>query len=278
MSLAALTGLMNGVADSLNDKKDRKEREADRILREREIDALESGGGYRPRGGERAASNGVGTGRSGGYGRPSRGQGGSGGLQGLIDSVEGGGNFDTLFGHSQGEGGRYSNVRVSEMTLGQLYDFSSPSGDYAQWVKSKVGRVATPMGRNQIVGTTLRATAKEMGLGPDTVYSRRVQTDMFEHLANNRLRGQKTASGRRAAMRAEWDGFKHVNDADLDAAIARFQGRAASAPAPAQDNAQEQPIKATTPAELGPRIAAEGGLSRPKTWNWLNEHSNGATS
>jgi len=69
---------------------------------------------------------------------------------GVMDKHEGGGSYDTLFGHSQDKFG----VKPSEMTLGQLYAFSDPSGEYGQWVKGQVGRVATPMGRYQFVGTT----------------------------------------------------------------------------------------------------------------------------
>ncbi len=148
---------------------------------------------------------------------------GSGDLFSLLDKHEGASNYDTLFGHSQKD--RFSGVKISEMTLGQLAEFSDPNGKYGQWVKSQVGRVATPMGRGQIVGSTLRAAAKEMGLSDDTVFSPAVQDQIIMHLATKRLRGQKTMAGKRAALRAEWEGFKHVSDADLTVAIERMEGK-----------------------------------------------------
>jgi hypothetical protein len=50
------------------------------------------------------------------------------------------------------------------MTVDQALDFATPSGDYGQWVKGQVGRVATPMGAYQVVGTTLRAAKEGLGL------------------------------------------------------------------------------------------------------------------
>ena len=170
-----------------------------------------------------------------GYGRPS--QGGAGGagngdFASLLAKHEGGGRYDTLFGHSQ-NGGRFAGVDVSKMTLDQASQFASPSGEYGQWVKGKVGRVATPMGFGQIVGTTLRATAKEMGLSGDTLFDQGTQTAMVNHLAGKRIRGAKTQSGKRAGLRAEWEGFKHVSDAALDNAIATFEAGGSILPQPA---------------------------------------------
>jgi hypothetical protein len=153
------------------------------------------------------------------------------GLFGLIDKHEGGGNYSTLFSHSQRDGGRFANVDVSQMTIGELKQFASPSGQYGQWVKGELGRmghearVATPMGRHQIVGTTLRGAAAQMGLSDDTVFSPQVQDDMANHLARRRLAGVKTMDGKMRAMRAEWEGFKHVDDATLKSAIRDFEGR-----------------------------------------------------
>lgn len=145
-------------------------------------------------------------------------------LLSLMDRTEGGGNYDTLFGHSQRFNGEFQGVRVSEMTIGELSQFSSTSGQYGQWVKGQVGRVATPMGRYQIVGTTLRETAERMNLGPDTVFTPEVQDAMFHHLATQALSGKTSQEAKRAAMRATWEGFGSVPDSELDRAIAQFEG------------------------------------------------------
>ncbi|WP_386681815.1 hypothetical protein [Loktanella sp. R86503] len=81
-----------------------------------------------------------------------------------IFAGESGGDYNALFGFSNRDGKRYSNVRLTDMTINDALEFASPSGDYGQWVKGQVGRVATPMGAYQVVGTTLRAAKEALGL------------------------------------------------------------------------------------------------------------------
>lgn len=81
-----------------------------------------------------------------------------------IFAGESGGDYDALFGFSNREGGRYAGVKLTDMTVDEAIEFANPRGDYGQWVKSKVGRVATPMGAYQIVGTTLRNAKSSLGL------------------------------------------------------------------------------------------------------------------
>jgi predicted trehalose synthase len=140
---------------------------------------------------------------------------------------EGAGNASTLFGHSQ-NGGRFDGVDVSKMTLAQVKEFSRPDGEYGQWVKQQLAasgqkaRVATPMGYGQIVGTTLRNTAQALGLSDDTIFDAATQTKMVDYLATQRIKSASTAEGRRAGMRAEWEGFKNVPDNVLDQTINEF--------------------------------------------------------
>lgn len=131
-----------------------------------------------------------------------------------IDKHEGAGSYDTLFGHAQRRG-QFAGVKVSGMTVGEAIAFSSPSGPYAQSVKKKIGRVATPMGRYQIVGTTLRNAVKEMGLSMDTPFDKNTQDRIAAHLAKRRIKGAQTESGKIAALRAEWEGFKNVPTAQM---------------------------------------------------------------
>lgn len=131
-----------------------------------------------------------------------------------IDKHEGAGSYDTLFGHAQRRG-QFAGVKVSGMTVGEAIAFSSPSGPYAQSVKKKIGRVATPMGRYQIVGTTLRNAVKEMGLSMDTPFDKNTQDRIAAHLAKRRIQGAQTESGKIAALRAEWEGFKNVPTAQM---------------------------------------------------------------
>jgi hypothetical protein len=217
VSLAGLGAFAEGFAGARIKRNEKERRKADADRQERLITAL----GARP---DVGMTGGGGSdmvvGSAGGDTLGMRG--GDGSLLGLIDRHEGAGNYSTLFGHAQRKG-PFAGKDVSQMTLGQLEQFASPSGEYGQWVKGQVGRVATPMGRYQIVGTTLRGAAKELGLSPDTVFSPQTQTTIAEHLARRRLASAQSPTAKRIAMRAEWEGFKHVPDEQLDQAIARFE-------------------------------------------------------
>ncbi len=81
-----------------------------------------------------------------------------------IFAGESGGDYNALFGFSNRPGGQFSNVRLTDMTVGEALAFADPSGPYGQWVAGQVGRVATPMGAYQVVGTTLRAAMQGLGL------------------------------------------------------------------------------------------------------------------
>lgn len=117
---------------------------------------------------------------------------------GIFDG-ESHGDFDALFGFSNRPGGAWSNVRLTEMTVDQAIAFSDPSGPYAQWVKARVGRVATPMGAYQIVGTTLRSAKKGLGLRGDEVMSKELQ----ERLGQWIYRQQGTGA---------WEGYRGPSD------------------------------------------------------------------
>lgn len=144
----------------------------------------------------------------------------------LLSSHEGVGDPSTLYGHSQRDGGRFAGVDVSQMTIGEALEFADPSGEYGQWVaQNNNGTVATPMGKAQIVGTTLRRAAEEMGLPMDTVFDEATQRDIAIYLAEKRLASAGSQSAKRAALRSEWVGLKNASDAQVDAAIEWIEGR-----------------------------------------------------
>lgn len=145
------------------------------------------------------------------------------GIFNLLDRYEGGGDYRTLFSHANRDGGRFGDVDVTGMTIRDVLDFSNPSGEYGQWVKGEIGRVATPMGRHQIVGTTLRNNYEKAGLTLDTPFDQNAQDTMFRYLADQRLSSADSMAGKLAAFRQEWDGFRHVPDDQLAAAIRAYE-------------------------------------------------------
>lgn len=141
-----------------------------------------------------------------------------------MDKYEGGGDYDTLFGHSQRDGGKFAGIKPTQMTIAQLLDFTSPSGEYGQWVKGKVGRVATPIGRFQFVGSTIREVAKDLGIDiNNTVFNEETQNLFFNHYAK-KIIGNKTGAEARKALINGWEGFKNVPEAELDQMVAEIKG------------------------------------------------------
>lgn len=145
------------------------------------------------------------------------------GLTSLIDRTEGGGDYNTLFKFSNRDGGRFAGTKITDMTLGDVYRFTDPSGDYGQWVAANNGgTVATPVGKFQFVGSTARSVASKMGLPDDTPFNAATQDAMFAQHARDTMASANTMAGKRAALRSQWVGLRNVSDADLDAAINQF--------------------------------------------------------
>lgn len=153
---------------------------------------------------------------------------GTGDLLDLIDNYEGfgGSDYSLLWSNSHKEGGKFAGKDVSNMTIDELITFTKPSGEYGQYVKSTnpEGVVGTPLGRYNIVGTTLKDVAKNMGLPGDTKFTKEVQDEMFLFLVDRRL---KKAKGNKKKMleeiRNEFAGFKKVPDDTLYNALDTFR-------------------------------------------------------
>ena len=148
--------------------------------------------------------------------------------QQTLERVEAQG-YDTLFANSETGNTPFRGTKVSTMTLGQLYDFSQPSNQYGQYVKTRLpksteaykkGQTSTPMGKYQIVGTTLRNVADQMGLPEDTVFNKQTQDDMFLFLARDAIGRGSTSAEQRKNLRKVWEGFKYVDNVTLDKLIA----------------------------------------------------------
>lgn len=140
--------------------------------------------------------------------------------------------YDTLYGNFETKETPFKGVQVSTMTLGELYDFSQPSGAYGRYVKPRLakntqafkkGLTSTPMGKYQIVGTTLRSVAKQMGLSDDTVFDKKTQDDIFLFLARDAVNRGNTLEAKRTNLRRVWEGFNYINNSTLDKVIAEIQ-------------------------------------------------------
>tara|TARA_R100001460_G_C3519796_1_gene172429 strand:+ start:135 stop:716 length:582 start_codon:yes stop_codon:yes gene_type:complete len=139
--------------------------------------------------------------------------------------------YDTLYGNFEVGDTPFKGYTVSNKTLAELYDFSKPSGAYGQYVKPRLnenteafkrGLTSTPMGKYQIVGTTLRSAAKQMGLPDDTVFNKDTQDKIFLFLAKDAVSRGKTPAQKRKNLRKVWEGFRYVDNNKLDSVIAEI--------------------------------------------------------
>lgn len=122
-----------------------------------------------------------------------------------IFAGESGGDYNALFGYSNRPGGQFEGKRLTDMTVDQALQFANPSGPYGQWVKGKVGRVATPMGAYQIVGSTLRDAKNALGLRGDEVMTPDLQERLgrwiYETQGTGAWEGYRPDGGARAIAR-----------------------------------------------------------------------------
>lgn len=88
---------------------------------------------------------------------------------------ESGGDYNALFGYANRPGGQFEGVNLTDMTVDEVIDFTDPKGPYGQWVKDQTGRVATPTGAFQVVGTTLKDAVRGLGLTGDEPYDQATQ-------------------------------------------------------------------------------------------------------
>jgi len=192
-----------------------------------------------------------------------------------VDNAEGGGDYDTLYGFAQRDGKPFAGTRVSGMSVKDAIAFADPSGPYAQSVKEQIGRVATPMGRHQIVGTTLRNAVGEMGIDPNTPFNAQTQDAIAAHLARKRIAGADTMGGKIAGLRSEWAGFKNVPDAQMVQIVSDLEAggsmpsATASAPAPVQVASLDPSAGVAEALRPMPDEYAKSGMSQA-TWERMN--------
>lgn len=131
-------------------------------------------------------------------------------IQQGIFAGESGGDYNALFGYQNRPNGRFSGVNLTDMTVDQALNFASPSGSYGQYVKGQVGRVATPMGAYQVVGSTLRDAKKAMGLTGGEVMTPELQDKIGQWIYKTQGTGA-------------WEGYK--NNTESNAMIAEQKPR-----------------------------------------------------
>ena len=142
----------------------------------------------------------------------------------------GSGGYDSLYDQSQKE--TFKGIVPTEMTIGEVLAFQKKrgAGSYASFVKANnpSGRLSTPVGKFQYVGSTLQDEVDKNGYDLNTKFDANMQDTIFYNHANRIIKNLKTQAGKRSKMRSTWEGFKSkkaVSDKELDALIAEIQSR-----------------------------------------------------
>lgn len=106
-------------------------------------------------------------------------------LKNNVFAGESGGDYNALYGYANRGSGPFGGVNVTDMTINQVLDFTDPRGPYAQMVKGQIGRVATPTGAYQVVGSTLRDAVRGLGLTGNERYDAATQDRIGQWIYEN---------------------------------------------------------------------------------------------
>lgn len=181
-----------------------------------------------------------------------------------VDKTEGGGTYDTLYGHAQ-KSGPFAGTSISSMPIRDVLAFTDPSGAYAQSVKGQIGRVATPVGRYQVVGSTLKNAVGALGLDPNAPFDQSAQDNVALYLAKNRVSSANTPQGKIAALRNEWHGFKSVPDSEMLKIVSDLESAPTSSRAPVATPAA-QAIEQAAPSSgyVDPMVSVQPNAMAPE--------------
>jgi muramidase (phage lysozyme) len=138
----------------------------------------------------------------------------------LLNKVEAG-SYKTLYNNAETTSKSFKDVDITSKTLAELYEFTKSGGAYDKYSKEirKSVKKATPLGKYQIVGQTLKDAATALGLPDDTMFTPEIQDKMFIYLLQQRLTKGGTLAEKRTQLRNEWEGLNNVSDTELDEAI-----------------------------------------------------------
>lgn len=112
---------------------------------------------------------------------------------------ESGGDYDALFGYQNRPNGAFAGIKVSQMPVGDVIKFTSPTGKYGEYVKGQVGHVATPVGAYQVVGTTLREAVKALGIDPNQKFDKATQDKIGQYILKTQGTGAWEGYGKGGA-------------------------------------------------------------------------------
>lgn len=142
--------------------------------------------------------------------------------------------YDTLYANAESTETPFKGLKITTWTLGELIEFSRPSDAYGTWVKpllpedseaAQNNDTSTPMGKYQIVGTTLRKLVKQGKWDLNTLFNKETQDKLFLQLIKGEFEREKSNEGRRKALRKQFEGFRgdEITDEMIDKIIIELE-------------------------------------------------------
>ena len=146
--------------------------------------------------------------------------------------------YDALYAYAEqfdhkDEKSKFIGKKITKETLRELVEFSRAGSEYGKWVKPKLppdskaaknNDTSTPLGKFQIVGTTLRGLIDNYGWDLDTVFDKKTQDQMYLQLANEVMNvpfGSLPTQAQANKLQGQFEGFKNITKPEvLNIAIA----------------------------------------------------------
>lgn len=144
--------------------------------------------------------------------------------------------YDTLFNYQNREGGRFSDIKPTEMTVGELLEFQKKRGEgsYGEYVQSinPEGDLATPVGAYQIVGTTMQGLVDAGVLDLDETFDKEAQDRAGRYLIMGRGFGTESLDDFEKNLNLEFAGY---NPGEVAGGVNLFDDAGDFAPAGTED-------------------------------------------
>ena len=131
--------------------------------------------------------------------------------------------YDALFGYAEKTNTPFKGKKITELTLDELKKFTSDRGKGSYFnfnANEKKGRRAktTPLGKFQIVGSTLKGLIDNYGWDLNTVFDKKTQDQMYLQLANEVMNvpfGSLPTLAQANKLKSQFEGFNKITPSEM---------------------------------------------------------------
>ena len=131
--------------------------------------------------------------------------------------------YDALFGYAEKTNTPFKGKKITELTLDELKKFTSDRGKGSYFnfnANEKKGRRAktTPLGKFQIVGSTLKGLIDNYGWDLNTVFDKKTQDQMYLQLANEVMNvpfGSLPTLAQTNKLKGQFEGFNKITPSEM---------------------------------------------------------------